>query len=49
MYIFIDTITKFPTPNKLELMIKNKDIEFTLEQIIGYKKIFDMLSITTSI
>jgi hypothetical protein len=49
IYIFIDTITKFPTPNKLELMIKNKDIEFTLEQIIAYKKIFDMLSITASI
>lgn len=43
-YIFIDTLTKFPLPNKLELMIKNKEIEFTEEQIISYKKLFDKLS-----
>jgi len=42
-YIFIDTLTKFPTPNKLEVMIKKKEIEFTSEQILYYKQIFDKL------
>jgi len=42
-YVFIDTLTKFPTPNKLEIMIEKKEIEFTAEQIIHYKEIFDKL------
>jgi hypothetical protein len=42
-YIFIDTLTKIPMPNKLEIMIEKKEIEFTTEQIIAYKDIFDKL------
>ena len=42
-YIFIDTLTKFPMHNKLEIMIEKKEIEFTKEQIISYKEIFDKL------
>jgi hypothetical protein len=42
-YIFIDTLTKFPMPNKLEIMIEKKEIEFTREQILSYKGIFDKL------
>jgi len=42
-YIFIDTLTKIPVPNKLDTMIKKKEIEFTKEQIIAYKEIFDKL------
>ena len=30
-------------PNKLEIMIEKKEIEFTKEQIISYKEIFDKL------
>lgn len=42
-YIFIDTLTKFPMPNKLEIMIQKKEIEFTSDQIKNYKEIFDKL------
>ena len=42
-YIFIDTLTKFPMPNKLSGMIEQKEIEFTPEEIIKYKEIFDAL------
>lgn len=42
-YIFIDTITKFPTPKTLTNMIEKKDIEFTPEQITAYKQLFDTL------
>lgn len=42
-YIFIDTLTKIPMPNKLQNMIEKKEIEFTQEQIISYKQIFDKL------
>jgi hypothetical protein len=42
-YIFIDSLTKFPMANKLEIMIEKKEIEFTREQIICYKEIFDKL------
>jgi hypothetical protein len=42
-YIFIDTLTKFPMPNTLEVMIEKKEIEFTPEQILSYKQIFDKL------
>lgn len=43
-YIFIDTLTKFPVPNKLEVMIERKEIEFSKDQIIKYKEIFDKLN-----
>jgi hypothetical protein len=42
-YIFIDPLTKFPMPHKLKIMIEKKEIEFTPDQIIQYKKIFDTL------
>jgi hypothetical protein len=42
-YIFIDTLTKFPMPNKLSGMIEQKEIEFTPDEIIKYKEIFDAL------
>jgi hypothetical protein len=42
-YIFIDTLTKFPMAHKLEVMIQKKEIEFTAEQIMSYKQIFDKL------
>ena len=42
-YIFIDTLTKFPTPSKLFSMIQKKEIQFTSEQINAYKTIFDKL------
>ena len=42
-YIFIDTLTKIPVPNKLSQMLKKKEIEFTPEQIKEYKSIFDKL------
>lgn len=43
-YIFIDTLTKFPTPNKLRDMLEKKEVEFTAEQIAAYKAIFDSLA-----
>jgi hypothetical protein len=42
-YIFIDTLTKFPMPNKLESMIEKKEIELTREQLLAYKAVFDKL------
>ena len=42
-YIFKDTLTKFPVPNKLEVMFERKEIEFSVDQIIKYKEIFDKL------
>ena len=42
-YIFIDSLTKFPMPNKLESMIEKKEIEFTREELSGYKALFDKL------
>jgi len=42
-YIFIDTLTKFPMPHKLESMIEKKEIEITAEEIIRYKQLFDKL------
>jgi hypothetical protein len=42
-YIFIDTLTKFPTPNKLRTMIDKKEVYFSPQQIIQYKEIFDNL------
>ena len=42
-YIFIDSLTKFPMPNKLESMIEKKEIEFTREELSAYKALFDKL------
>lgn len=42
-YIFIDTLTKLPTPKKLKSMIENKEIELTSDQIVNYKELFDNL------
>ena len=42
-YIFIDTLTKLPTPKKLKSMIENKEIELTSDQIVDYKELFDNL------
>lgn len=42
-YIFIDTLTKMPTPHKLKMMIKSGDVQLTPEQIQEYKKVFDNL------
>jgi hypothetical protein len=43
-YIFIDTLTKLPLPNKLETMIEKKEIILTKEQILSYKELFEHLS-----
>ena len=42
-YIFVDSLTKFPTPRKLEQIITNKEIEFTSQQIKDYKYLFENL------
>lgn len=47
-YIFIDTLTKFPVPKKLEKMVEKKEVQFTNEQIMQYKKLFDALAATAS-
>lgn len=47
-YIFIDTLTKFPVPKKLENMVDKKEVEFTYEQILQYKQLFCRLANTTS-
>jgi len=44
-YIFIDSLTKFPTPNKLKNMIESKQIKFTQEQIKSYQELFLNLSL----
>lgn len=44
-YIFIDTLTKIPTPKKLEIMLIKKEIEFSKEQVIEYINIFNKLLI----
>lgn len=42
-YLFFDTITKMPLPNKLEKMLNLKEIELSKEQINGYFKLFKRL------
>ncbi len=42
-YIFIDTLTKFPTPKKLTSMVQANAIQFTMKQIYEYKVLFDTL------
>jgi len=43
-YIFIDTLTKFPTPSKLKSMISKKEIEITHEQICEFASLFNDLA-----
>jgi hypothetical protein len=45
-YIFIDSLTKMPMPKKLEYMIDKNEIEFTREQALQYKQLFDNLLTT---
>ena len=47
-YIFIDTLTKMPTPLKLKSMIEKKEINLTQEQKLGYIEVLKAL-LTTSI
>jgi hypothetical protein len=47
-YIFIDSLTKFPTPKKLKNMIANDEIEFSASQVNGYMEIFTQLSHQTT-
>jgi hypothetical protein len=42
-FIFVDTLTKLPMPKQLVRTLKDKTIEFTPEQIVEYKQIFDEL------
>lgn len=39
-YIFIDTLTRIPVPKTLDRMIKNKEIELTIDQMKDFMKIF---------
>lgn len=47
-YIFIDTLTKFPVPKKLENMVDKKEVEFTHEQILQYQRLFNKLASAAS-
>lgn len=47
-YIFVDTLTKFPTPTKLKRMIDTKQIVFTQEQILAYRDLFNSLTTGTT-
>ena len=40
-YIFIDTLTKFPTPKKLLDLLKSKSFSITEQQFLEYRKIFN--------
>jgi hypothetical protein len=42
-FIFIDTLTKFPVPHRLKIMIEKEEIEFTDEQIDDYIQLFTKL------
>jgi hypothetical protein len=42
-YIWIDTLTKMPMPNKLQRMVSKGEIPLTLEQISSYRQVFDEL------
>ena len=48
-YIFIDTLTKMPVPNKLKTMIEKNEIEITQEQIADYLAIFTELHLSKQI
>jgi len=40
-YLFFDSLTKMPLPNKLNKLLKLNEIELTKEQIINYIKILE--------
>jgi len=40
-YLFFDSLTKMPLPNKLNKLLKSNEIELTKEQIINYIKILE--------
>lgn len=42
-YLFFDTITKMPLPNKLKTLIESKEIVLTKEQINSYLELFTNL------
>ena len=39
-YLFVDTLTKMPLPNKLDMLLKSKELELTDEQICRYIEVF---------
>ena len=39
-YLFFDTLTKMPLPNKLERLLDKKEITLTQDQIEDYMKLF---------
>ena len=47
-YIFIDTLTKIPTPKKLETIIKKKEVDFSENQIDDYINLFQKLKLEKS-
>ena len=44
-YIFIDTITKLPTPKKLKKLIDNNECPYTKEQLIELKDLLNSLEL----
>lgn len=40
-YLFFDTLTKMPLPDKLDKLLKSKEIELTKEQIQNYKIVLE--------
>lgn len=44
-YIFIDTITKMPTPKKLSSLVQNKKIQLSPQQIDDYINLFMQLKV----
>ena len=39
-YLFFDTLTKMPLPNKLDILLKSKELELTNEQLDRYIQVF---------
>jgi len=44
-YIFIDTITKMPTPKKLKKMIKNKQCPYSNQQLLEFRDLLNSLKL----
>ena len=42
-YLFFDTLTKMPLPNRLRKMLENGEIELSQDQICEYLKLFESL------
>lgn len=42
-YVFIDTLTKFPLPKKLESMATKGEVVFTRDQLQEYKRLFEKM------